>query len=193
MEQFEIKRKVFDLIEQVGERTYKVSRKNKVYFLKDFANDEKGFEKYVDDLSRLNRTGLSTPKLYVYDKSSHMSVCDYVEGKTVLDILKEQELEEIVYDNAFKANWFMKREKLALSWDPVYWVISGEKLFYLGPVLGKLKENSSFEKEGIFLWFYSQDFIKYLMNHGILVDEMRRKETVAANKKIALTVVKYYR
>lgn len=193
MEQFEIKRKVFDLVEQIGERSYKVSRKNKLYFLKDFGNDTKGFEKYTDELSRLNRTGLSTPKLYVYDKGCRMSACEFIEGKTVLDTLKESELDELVYDNAFKANWYAKHEKVAVSWDPLYWVISGEKLYYLGSILGKFKENDSFEKEGIFLWLYSKDFIQYLMNHGIRVDESRKNETVAANKKIALTVVKYYR
>ena len=39
MKQIEIKRKVFDIIESMGERSYKVSRKGDLYFLKDLTKD----------------------------------------------------------------------------------------------------------------------------------------------------------
>ena len=39
MEFFEIKRKIFEVEEKIGERSYRVSRNGKVFFLKDFEND----------------------------------------------------------------------------------------------------------------------------------------------------------
>ena len=59
MEIFEIKRKIFEVVEKLGERSYKVSRKGKIYFLKDFENDKKGFEQYVDTGSKSLRKAYS--------------------------------------------------------------------------------------------------------------------------------------
>ena len=43
----EIKRKEFEIVEKIGDKSYKVERKGKFYFLKKFDNDKKGFEKVI--------------------------------------------------------------------------------------------------------------------------------------------------
>ena len=44
----EIKRKEFEVIEQIGEHTFKVERKGQYYFMKKFEDDPAAFEKFVD-------------------------------------------------------------------------------------------------------------------------------------------------
>ena len=51
-----------------------------------------------------------------------------------------------------------------------------------------------FEKNHIVIWFYSREFVKYLKNNFIEVDPNRANQDQGAiNKKLALTVVKYYK
>ena len=69
MEVFEIKRKIFEVIEKIGERSYKVSRNGKIYFLKDFENDRTGFNDYVETEHELNKTGINHPRICAYPTS----------------------------------------------------------------------------------------------------------------------------
>ena len=103
MEFFEIKRKIFEVEEKIGERTYRVVRNGKVFFLKDFENDKKGFEEYVDTEWRLNSTGIPHPKIYAYDKNELVVVSEYIDGPTVLEDLMKQDLSDEYFINVFKA------------------------------------------------------------------------------------------
>ena len=193
MEFFEIKRKIFEVEEKIGERTYRVNRNGKIFFLKDFENDKKGFEQYVDTEWRLNATGIAHPKIYAYDKNELVVASEYIEGTTVLEDLMKQDLSDGYFEGAFRANWFSKKSKLSLNYEPEYWKFINGKLFYLGVVGETFDEKSYFEKSPMRLWFYTKDFAKYLLRKGLPVDKERVPDNEAAvNKKIALTVVKYY-
>ena len=193
MEYFEVKRKTFEVIEKIGERSYKVNRKGKVYYLKDFEDDKKGFEEFVDTEWKLNSTGIAHPKIYVYDKNIHVVVSDFIEGETILEELMKNDLNEKYYELIFKANWFVKKDKVALSFAPEYWKYNNGKLYYLGVICGQYQESIRFEKEHLRLWFYTKDFAKHLVQLGLPVDKNRIPENEAmVNKKMALTVVKYY-
>ena len=193
MEIFEIKRKIFEVVEKLGERSYKVSRKGKIYFLKDFENDKKGFEQYVDTETKLNSTGIAHPKIYAYDKNIRVVASEYIDGSTVCEDLIREDLSEQYYELVFKANWFVKKDKISINYDPRLWKLNNGKLFYLGVICGKFEENSSFEKDKMRLWFYSKDFAKFLVQNGLPVDRSRVPENEAyVNKKMALMVVKYY-
>ena len=193
MEIFEIKRKIFEVVEKLGERSYKVSRKGKIYFLKDFENDKKGFEQYVDSETKLNGTGIAHPKIYAYDKNIRVVASEYIDGSTVCEDLIKEDLSEQYFELVFRANWFVKKDKFSINYDPRLWKLNNGKLFYLGVICGKFEENSSFEKEMMRLWFYSKDFAKFLIQNGLPVDRNRVPENEAfVNKKMALMVVKYY-
>ena len=193
MEIFEIKRKIFEVVEKLGDRSYKVSRKGKIYFLKDFENDKKGFEQYVDSEAKLNGTGIAHPKIYAYDKNIRVVASEYIDGSTVCEDLIKEDLSEQYFELVFRANWFVKKDKFSINYDPRLWKLNNGKLFYLGVICGKFEENSSFEKEMMRLWFYSKDFAKFLIQNGLPVDRNRVPENEAfVNKKMALMVVKYY-
>ena len=193
MEIFEIKRKIFEVVEKLGERSYKVSRKGKIYFLKDFENDKKGFEEYISTETKLNGTGIAHPKIYAYDKNIRVVASEFIDGPTVCQDLIKEDLSEQYFELVFRANWFVKKDKLGINYDPRLWKLNGEKLFYLGPICGKFEENTSFEKEKMRLWFYSKDFAKFLVQNGLPVDKSRVPENEAfVNKRMALMVVKYY-
>ncbi len=193
-EYFEIKRKNFEIIEKISDRSYKVTRKGKIYFLKDFEDDTSGFEKFVTCENRLSITGISYPKIYAYDKKTHVIVTEFIEGQLITDLLILGDLKEEIIDEVFKANWYMRNAKIAINFNPSLWMYTGSKLVYLGHDFKKFESKDSFEKMYLRYWFYTKDFISYLNSLGIQGDSSRIGPSEAAvNKKMALMVVKYYR
>lgn len=194
VEQIEIKRKFFDVVETLGKRTKKVERKGTYYFLKDFGNETRQFNEYVDGFNKLKVTGIRVPKIYVYDKAKNIVVTEYIEGKTVLDELLEADLSDKHFELAFNTNWYCKKDKISIDFDPKNFKVFGDKLVYLSMNCDKFDERWSFEKNHIVLWFYSKEFVKYCKNNLITFDADRVKSNEGEmNKKIALTVVKFYK
>lgn len=193
-EQIEIKRKIFDVVCLLGERSKKVIRKEKTYFLKDFGQDIKGFERYIDSAHKLSVSGIISPKIYIYDKNKHIVVSDFIEGPTVLEVLLKEDLPDDYFSLIFANNWYMKKARLLLDFDPQNFIFNNKKLFYLPQIYELFDDKKTFEKVGIWHWFYCREFVRYLEEHRLPVDQSRNpKDQCAINKKIALTVVKYYR
>ena len=193
VEEIEIKRKIYQVIEQVGDRSFKVERKGEYFFLKKFDNDREGFDKFVDCEHRLRVSGVTNPKCYLYDKNLRWAVIEYVEGDNCLDLLTKGELPEQVYELMFKAYWYGKTDRMALDMKPDNFVYTNGKLYYMPFKCEKFVSNDTFVQRDINLWFFTKDFVKYCHSKGIDVDQSRLKSDYETNKAIALMTVKYYR
>lgn len=192
-EVIEIKRKEFEVIKSLGEHSFLGTRKNKLFFIKDFGKNENSFYRYVETETKMNATGIAHPKIYVYDKNTHVVASEYIEGDTVLKILLEKDLPDEIIEEAFRANWFSKRNKIGLHYEPEKWIYRNGKLYYICVVDEPFDDKKTFEKRGIRLWFYTRDFILHLNSLGIRGDLSRIGDSEAGvNKRIALAVVQYY-
>ena len=189
----EIKRKEFEVIEQIGERSFKVQRKGQFFFMKKFGDDNKGFEDFIDAEHRLRVSGVCNPKCYMFDKKLKIAIIEYVEGQTCLYSLLENELPEVVIEQLFKTFWYAKSDRLALDYSPLNFKFVNGKLYYLPFAAGKYVSNESFVQRDIRLWFYTKDFIQYCHSLSLSTDQSRLKSDYETNKAIALMTVKYYR
>ena len=189
----EIKRKEYEVIEQIGEHSFKVQRKGQFFFLKKFEDDPAGFEKFVDAEHSLRVSGVTNPKCFIYDKKLRMVVLEYVEGETCFDTLLREDLSESVIELLFKTFWYARNDRLALDYSPKNFVFANDKLYYLPFICGRFTTNEQFVQKDILLWFFTKDFIKYCHGLGIDVDQSRLKSDYETNKNIALMTVKYYR
>lgn len=194
IEQIEIKRKVFDVVEEIGEHSKKVTRKGKFYFYKDFQNNYEKFEAFIDGANKCRTSGIVAPKIYLYDKNKNIVIMDYIEQKNVLDMLREEDLPDEIFDKAFLMNSRAKRAKVSIDFDPINFGYDGKELYYLTCLVNKHHDKWNLEGESIFLWFYTKDLVNYLINKGLDIDKSRANVNQGyLNKKISLTVVQYYR
>ena len=193
IEEIEIKRKIYQVIEQIGDRSFKIERKGKFYFLKKFEDDPKGFEKFVDAEHKLRVSGVSNPKCLIYDKKAKIAVVEYIDGDTCLESLLGGELPETVIELLFKTFWYAKTDRMALDYHPDNFKFVNGKLFYLPFKCDTFVSKDSFIQEDIRLWFFTKEFIKYCYSKGIPADESHLKSDYEVNKSIALLTVKYYR
>lgn len=192
-EEIEVKRKVFAVIEQIGEHSYKVERKGQFFFLKKFEDDIAKFEAFQEAEHRLRVSGVTNPKCYLYDKKTHIAVLEFVEGQTCFEKLLSGSLEEPVIELLFKTFWYARNDRMMLDYRPENFVYTKEKLYYLPFIVEKYKDNESFVQHDIRLWFFTKEFIKYCHEKGVVVDEKLLKSDYETNKNIALMTIKYYR
>ena len=192
MEQtFEIKRKIFGVKEKFNEHSYKVERKGKFFFLKEFTN--KGdFEQFVRTAKRFSITAIDTPKIYYFDKSLFLVVMQYIEGESILNMLIKGDLDEKFYEMIFKIEWYAHNEKMILDFKPDQFIYDGKKLFYVGFKYCAYNQKESFAMQDIKYWFYTKDFVNYLKSKDLPVDESRLGNEYAKNKEMALMACKYY-
>ena len=193
VEEIEIKRKVYQVVEQVGEHSFKVERKGEYFLLKKFDNDKAGFEDFVDCEHRLRVSGVTNPKCFLYDKNLRWAVIDYIEGDNCFELLKKGPLSEEILELMFKAYWYARNDRMALDMKPDNFVYADGKLYYMPFKYEKFVSNDKFVQQDIRLWFFTKEFVKYCHDKGIDVDQSRLKSDYETNKYIALMTVKYYR
>ena len=193
VEEIEIKRKNYQVIEQISDRLFKVERKGKYFVLMKFDNDPDGFEKFTDCEHRLRVSGVSNPKCYLYDKKLRWAIVDYIEGENVFDMLQKAPLPEQVLELMFKAYWYARNDRMALDMKPENFVYADGKLYYMPFKYEKFVSNDTFVQHDIRLWFFTKEFVKHCHDKGIDVDQSQLKSDYETNKNIALMTVKYYR
>lgn len=191
-EVIEIKRKQFVVLEKLGEHSYKVQRKNDIYFLKKYDNKE-AFNDFVQKQHRLKITAIDIPKVYLFDKNQMISVVDFIEGPTMLDeLLKDDINNEEVFRLLFQSEWYMRREKIRIDFRPENFKFTGKKLVYLPFKYTNFEANYNFTMKDLRLWFPTKEFAEYIKTKGLSFDEKRIGSEYATNKQIALYTVKYY-
>ena len=193
VEEIEIKRKNYQVVEQISGHSFKVERKGKYYLLKKFDDDPEGFEKFVDCEHRLRVSGVSNPKCYLYDKKLRWAILEYIEGENCFGMLQIAPLPEQVLELMFKAYWYARTDRMALDMKPDNFVYADGKLYYMPFKYEKFVSNDKFVQQDIRLWFFTKEFVKYCHDKGIDVDQSQLKSDYETNKNIALMTVKYYR
>lgn len=189
----EIKRKEFEVIEQIGNRSFKVERKGKIYFLKKFEGDKKGFEEVIKNQELLRNSGISIPKIYLWDKNSMIFVCDFIDGKDCFSILCERDFEDQIYQCIFTQVYMCKKSKRSIDFNPKNFLFDGEKLFYVAYKIGEYDFRKDFIEKDFPYWFFTKQFVSYAHSLRASVNEDRLLGDGETNKKMALIAIKFYR
>lgn len=191
-ETINIKRKEFVVIEKMGERSFKVERKGKIFFLKKYDRRDE-LEEFIKNSRRLKITALETPKVYMFDKDQLISIVDFIEGDNALDLLlKDGSLDELIYKSILADEWYMRREKLKIDFAPNNFKFNGKKLVYLPFKTLPFEQGYNFAMKEFRLWFYTKEFSKYVKSLGYSFDDSKIGNEYATNKQMALMAVKYY-
>lgn len=193
MKQIQIKNKTFDIIEQMGPKSFKVARKNKTFFLRRFAEGSSELEQFLAKARELKISGISIPKLHLIDKKGNMALVDFIPGPTALDILVAQNLDGQYYKRIFEAAWYAEHDKITPNFHPDNWVLHNDKLYYLpfDYAEGYDKEKS-FDLVGLRYWFYTKELANYIESKGLPVDKSRIKDEYATNKEMVMCAYQYH-
>lgn len=189
----EIKRKEFEVIEPVGDRSFKVERKGNTYFLKKFEGDKKGFEETIKNQEILRNCGILVPKIYLWDKNSMIFVTDFIEGPTCFETLCKEDFDEALIENLFNVYYMCRRSDRVIDFDPAHFIYSDGKLYYLPFKVKEFDVGRDFLVKDLPYWFFTKDFVKLAHARKVEVDEKRLINEFEMNKKMTLLAIKYFR
>ena len=157
----EIKRKQFEVLQPMGEHSFKVTRNGKIFFLKKYSSRDE-FKKFVDQQHRLKITAIDIPKVYMFDKNLMISVVEFIEGEIMLESLAKGDIEdENILKLLFLDEWYMRREKLRIDLRPHNFIYTGKKLVYLPYSFENPDPKYNFTMTDLRLWFPTKEFKAY--------------------------------
>ena len=192
MEKIIVQRREFEILETLSDNSFKVQRKKKVFFLKQFKNYG-DFSMFIERRKLFLNNGVRCPKTIYKDKNNLSVVTEFIEGENVLEMLYKAPLDESVYKSIFLLCYLARLAKMMPDFDPSnYLFTTGGKLYYMSLKYDKYDEKNNFVQKGIKLWFYTKEFSSLLLEKGHQIDKSRLKEDYAINKEIVLMTVKYY-
>ena len=187
-----IKRKDFEVLETLGEHSFKVERHGKIFFLKKYDNKDK-FNDFIKKSHRLKITAIDTPKVYMFDKDQMISVVEFIEGPTILEYLSKEDISnEEIYRLLMLIEWYGRREKIRIDFLPENFIFTGKKLVYLPYTFKDFEQGYNFNLKDIRYWFPTKELANYVRSKGLSFDDKRIGNEYAVNKQIALMVVKYH-
>ena len=187
-----IKRKDFEVLETLGEHSFKVERHGKIFFLKKYDNKDK-FNDFIKKSHRLKITAIDTPKVYMFDKDQMISVVEFIEGPTILEYLSKEDISnEEIYRLLMLIEWYGRREKIRIDFLPENFIFTGKKLVYLPYTFKDFEQGYNFNLKDIRYWFPTKELAAYVRSKGLSFDDKRIGNEYAVNKQIALMVVKYH-
>lgn len=194
MDKINFKNKQFDVIKQLGNKTYLVNVKNKKFVVKQFVEGTNQFPYFLSHAKILKIAGINIPKIVKIDKKNQKVMMEYIDGENVFDTLIKHDLDGDYYSAIFEQSWYGDNEKITLDFHPDKWIMSKDKkLYYLGfDYVDGLSAETEFKTIMIKFWFFTKEFFNYASSLGYEVDRSRLKEEYVINKEIVLTVVKYY-
>lgn len=193
MEKLTIKRKEFEIVEQLGDKTCKVTRDGNFYVAKKFEVKSEEYFDYIYSANRMKSALILAPRIILKDKKTGYVLTNFIEGQTVLDYICENEIDEdFLYKKIFSSAHLAKVNGLALDFKPDNWVITDKGLACLKIGFKIYSKNLDFTQTDIRLWFVTKDLVRYAKEKGRNLDATRLKDEYLTNKNLVLMTCKYY-
>lgn len=185
------KKKPVEIIEKIGENSYKCVFKNQTYFLKIF-KDKTSFLNYLGNKKYLKNSGIFAAKVQYIDKKQYLIFEDFIEGENALDLLIKGPLDEVYYKSIYNIAFRTKIERILLDYKPENFKLFSNKLIYLSDKYFRYEEKENFVNKDVRYWFHSKELVNYLKEKGISTDNISLKAEYELNKEIVLVTIKYY-
>lgn len=192
MDSIIIKKKVFNIVSQIGERTFKCEYNNKFYFVKNFGFDKTECKDFLYRVKKISFANINIPKLDFIDKKQCIVALDFIERENPFNKLIDGDLDEEYYKELFLCVRNCKKEHIQLDYNPNNFRFKDGKLFYLPFKFKEYIYDYNFIDYDVKVWFYTKEFSNLVLAYGFNVDKDRLKNEFEINKKMTLMAIKYF-
>lgn len=193
MEQVKIKNRLFEIEKIIRDDIFVGQYKGKKYFIRKYDPKSDDGRNLAFCTKILSSTGVPFPKVYFIDKKLGYTVCEYLEGENLVDVIGKDTIPESILEQVFNASFMAKVARVTLCYEPDKFMVSNGKLFYVYPNFIKYDAEKDFVKRYLRLWFDTKELEQYLKKFGIIMAKTRLKNEYLTNKEMVLATVKYYK
>ena len=119
-------------------------------------------EAELHDYERLQTAGIRIPKMFAIDMEAERIVKEYIEGKTVFDLVRDGILPESYLFQVREMAEQAKTAGLNIDYFPTNFVVHDGLIWYVDYECNKYMDEWNFENWGIKYWSRTPEFENYL-------------------------------
>jgi len=131
----------------------------------DYYNFGNKIEAERNDYERLLKTGIRIPKMYAIDMENEIIVKEYIEGKSIYDLIREDVSVEPFMKQVKEMADTVRSYGLNIDYFPTNFIVRDGLIWYVDYECNEYMEEYSFENWGIKYWSKTKEFMDYLASH----------------------------
>lgn len=117
------------------------------------------------DYGRLIGAGIPVPKMLGIDVQNERILKEYIEGKTIFELVKDDRMEGCYIDLVRKMAEKSRNAGMNIDYFPTNFVVRENELFYIDYECNDYMDEWNFENWGIKYWSKTDEFMKYVSEH----------------------------
>ncbi|MCM1467237.1 MAG: hypothetical protein NC086_03740 [Alistipes sp.] len=122
-------------------------------------------EAELNDYRRLREIGITLPTMIDSDISNERIVKEYIDGKTVYEMVLNDELPAFCVEQVKKMCELLYPANTNIDYFPTNFVLQGDILYYIDYECNDYMEEWNFENWGIKYWSKTAEFMEYVREH----------------------------
>lgn len=119
-------------------------------------------ESELNDYKRLCSLNISIPKLLDYDKNQEVIVKEYIDGKTIFEMVRDNEDVSRYISQVRLMGVAAKKMGLNIDYFPTNFVVNNGLIYYIDYECNDYMDEWSFDSWGIKYWSKTPEFNDYL-------------------------------
>lgn len=155
-----------------GGYSYLVEENGKKFVLKQIHHEPCSYYRFGDklqselrDYQRLNAIGIPMPKLLGVDKVNERILKEYIDGKTIYDLVKNDRMKKEYFDQIHAICDLLYPSHTNIDYFPTNFVVQEGKIYYIDFECNDYMAEWDFEHWGIQYWSKTPAFLAYLSEH----------------------------
>ena len=122
-------------------------------------------EAELNDYQRLLRIGITMPQMIDVDIRQERIVKEYIDGKTVYEMVLRDELPSHCLDQVRRMCALLYPANTNIDYFPTNFVLQGDVLYYIDYECNDYMDEWNFENWGVKYWSKTPEFLKYVEEH----------------------------
>ena len=154
-----------------GGYSYLAEKDNLLFTLKQIHHEPCSYYQFNDKIGSeinaykvLNNIGIPLPKLIDIDMEEEIIIKEYIEGKTILELVVNNKLDEELINEMKVIAKKCYDNNLNIDYFPTNFIVKDNTLFYIDYECNEYMEKWNFENWGIKYWSMTDDLKEYLRN-----------------------------
>lgn len=146
------------------------------------------FKSEIHAYQKLKAMNIPIPELIEENEPENYMIKEYIEGKTVAELIAQDSIESWHIEQIFKICKILYINGINIDYFPTNFVANHNKLFYVDYEINQYSEEWNFENWGIYYWANSKGMKEFLETRDVLkinIDNTSGKPIKDNGNKIA--------
>lgn len=119
-------------------------------------------DKELFSYERLKALDISTPKLLGYNREKNLVIKEYLEGKDLLGLIRDDKLTSAHFIELLNYGELLNSDNLNIDYFPLNFILKDETLYYVNYKVFPYTEELNLRNWGIFYWINNEGIKRYM-------------------------------